>query len=178
MYIRSKDKIEVYIESQIKKNGIGTVVPGTQSRYYYINDKVLRVSDHIGSKSSGSVSIIIPSYKDNNSQYIIHGHNSGQISILDYEKAKELIRSFFCLSSIFGEVAVNREDVNKNNDEQKNEIKKFNDALERIKALEEYKELASNKTKTILGVPINFFTDGQLKAIVATVEKIKKEKGL
>jgi len=172
MYIRKKDKIEKYIESLIKKYGNCSFIGGTQSRYYYIGSKCLRISDHIGANSSGHVSIIIPQHKEAENQYIIHGHSSGQISVIDYEKVKELVRSFFYLSSIFSDVTPNRTDVNKECDEQKKSIQQFNQALKNIENLEFYKGKASDKT--IMGVPLSYFSEGQIKSINDMANKIIK----
>lgn len=173
MQIRGKDKIEAYIDRLIKENPNCSVTPGLKSRYYNIGDKILRVSDHIGANSSGNISIIIPQYRTDNNQYIVHSHSSGRISVLDYEKVKDIVRSFFYLSSIFSDALAPR--YVEASDEIKKESVKYGSALKKLGQIESLKLQANSKTKTILGLPISAFTEGQLRPIVGLVEKKKKE---
>ena len=64
-------------------------IESTRSRYYKINNHVLRISDHIGMSSSGLFSIII---KGN--QFILHHPNSGSVEILNYEGVKAFVKIF------------------------------------------------------------------------------------
>jgi len=57
--MRDRDKIEKYIYSLLDKYN-GEVIESYKSRYFKVDDKILRVSDHIGSNSSGCISIIVP----------------------------------------------------------------------------------------------------------------------
>ena len=171
MYVRKKDKIEKYIDSLVKKHGNCQYVASSQSNYYYINGKCLRVSDHVGANSSGYISIIIPQFKESNNQYIIHGHNSGQISVVDYEKVKEIVRSFFYLSSIFCDITVSRPDVNVNCKEQEDAIKQFNKIVKDVEKIEKARNISNN---SILGIPSNYFTQGQIDTINLMVAKVSK----
>ena len=64
-------------------------IESDRSRYYNINNHILRISDHIGMSSSGLFSIVI---KGN--QYILHHPNSGSVEILNYEGVKAFVKVF------------------------------------------------------------------------------------
>ena len=61
-------------------------VESDRSRYYNINNHILRISDHIGMSSSGLFSIVI---KGN--QYILHHPNSDNLSSSFYLGLIQLI---------------------------------------------------------------------------------------
>ena len=171
-YIRPKDKLENYVELLMKKYGNCSTSMGLRSRYYTIDNKVLRISDHIGANNDAHVSIIVPAFRNTGQQYIIHAHKSGQISIVPYEKAKEVVRSFFYLSSIFGELALDRNAEIGNDIEEKNNMTNI---FKQLKELEKYRNKAIDKGKSVLGVPIGEFTKGQLNSITALVDQVKKK---
>ena len=64
-------------------------IESDRSRYYKINNRILRISDHIGQSSSGIFSIII---KDN--IYLLHHPTTGSIEILNYKGAKAFVKIF------------------------------------------------------------------------------------
>lgn len=99
--MRPKDKVEKYLNKLVKKYN-GSIVESARSRYYSIKGHVLRVSDHVGKNSDGSVSIIL----DNScpGSYIVHGHSSGNLVVLNYEQLKEFVRVYIKMSFIFGEI--------------------------------------------------------------------------
>jgi hypothetical protein len=132
---------------------------------------VLRISDHIGAHNDAHMSIIVPSFRNSDQQYIVHAHNCGQISIVPYEKAKELVRSFFYLSAIFGEVILQRDGTIGNDKEEKANIDKL---MEKLHKLEDYRNKAMSKEKMILGLPMENFQKGQLETILNVVNKVKK----
>lgn len=100
--MRQKDKIEKYLDRLIKKHN-GTLQESELSRYYSVRGRILRVSDHIGKQSDGCISVIFDSSDQGN--YIIHGHSSGNISVLNYEQTKEFVRSFVRTSFLFKELS-------------------------------------------------------------------------
>lgn len=100
--MRPKDKIEKYLDRLIKKHN-GLLVESERSRYYSVKGRVLRVSDHIGKTSDGNLSIIFDS--SDQGHYIVHGHTSGNISILNYEQVKEFVRSFIRTSYLFTDIS-------------------------------------------------------------------------
>ena len=55
--MRSKNKIEKYLDRLIKKHN-GILVESEKSRYYSIRGRTLRVSDHVGI-NSGNISILL-----------------------------------------------------------------------------------------------------------------------
>lgn len=59
------------------------------SRYYQIEDKVIRVSNHIGKNSDGLFQIIV---KPNG--YIIYHPGTGTVNICSYRQVQEFIRTF------------------------------------------------------------------------------------
>lgn len=100
--MRPKDKIEKYLDRLIKKHN-GLLVESERSRYYSVKGRVLRVSDHIGKTSDGNLSIIFDS--SDQGHYIVHGHTSGNISVLNYEQVKEFVRSFIRTSYLFTDIS-------------------------------------------------------------------------
>ena len=182
--MRAKDKVEKYVDKLIKQYSGCEVYEGEKSRYYTINGRTLRISDHIGSNSSGNMSIIIPNFKMSD-VYIVHAHTSGAISTVDYEKVKEIIRSFFYMSSIMLElvqesVKVEIEKVDRfNQTEATKKLKEENEKLKR------YESIAKAKMKgdgtddgTILGLPKNLFEEKHISTITAIINKVKKTHNL
>lgn len=100
--MRQKNKIEKYLDRLIKKHN-GTLIESEKSRYYSVRGRTLRISDHVGI-NSGNISILL----DNSDQghYILHGHTSGNISVLNYEQTKEFVRSFVQCSFIYADISV------------------------------------------------------------------------
>lgn len=102
--MREKNKIEKYLDTLIKKHN-GTVSRSDRSSYYFVKGRVLRVSDHVGKNSTGNISIIFDNGDSDN--YIIHGHSSGLITILNYKQLKEFVRNFVILNFIYNEMNMN-----------------------------------------------------------------------
>lgn len=102
--MRTKDKIEKYLDKLIKSHS-GVCVECEKSRYYSIRGRILRISDHVGI-NSGNISIIL----DNSDQnyYLIHGHTSGNVSVLNYEQAKEFVRTFVNCSFIYADIGTTK----------------------------------------------------------------------
>lgn len=102
--MRQKNKIEKYLDRLIKKHN-GILIESEKSRYYSVRGRTLRVSDHVGI-NSGNISILL----DNSDQghYILHGHTSGNISVLNYEQTKEFVRSFVQCSFIYADISVDK----------------------------------------------------------------------
>lgn len=118
--MRPKDKIEKYLDRLIKKHN-GLLVESEYSRYYSIKGRVLRISDHVGKTSDGNISIIFDS--SDQGHYIVHGHTSGNVSVLNYEQVKELVRSFVRTAYLFTDISrttsASVRTVEPNNDEIK-----------------------------------------------------------
>lgn len=111
--MRQKNKIEKYLDRLIKKHN-GTLIESEKSRYYSVRGRTLRVSDHVGI-NSGNISILL----DNSDQghYILHGHTSGNISVLNYEQTKEFVRSFVQCSFIYADIGVSKPLIFNSNNE-------------------------------------------------------------
>ena len=174
VYIRPKDKIERYVDSLTKKYGKCEFSAGLKSRYYTIQGKVLRISDHVGVHNDAYVSIIVPSFNTGDN-YILHGHNGGQISVVNYEKAKEIVRSFFYLSSIFCEVGADRSLEVTGEFEQNTEKVNVSKMLKDMERFHKLKKEADKKNKTVLGISIDSFTKGQRKTILSFIKQIEEK---
>ena len=180
--MREKDKVERYVDKLVKQYSricTCTVVEATKSRYYNVNGRILRISDHIGANSSGNMSIIVPGFAAGGN-YILHAHASGQLSIIPYESVKEVVRSFFFMSAMMNEIM---QATFKWESEKCEEIKS-NEELKKLKAknkkLENYKKKMIKSAKgdvnknLILGVERAKFDDKHLEIIDAIVEKMKR----
>lgn len=203
---RSLDKVEKYAKKLCEEIG-GKYIDSNLSTYYNVRGRILRISDHIGSNSSGSMSIIIPKFNVIENTYILHVHSSGEISIIDYEKLKMVIKSFFYVSSLF--MSINQpnfemefQKIEKFNDSEKfkemtaeiNRLKQIEKKFNKVKEFyEERIKLEKNKTDasttekepiyvdskdTVFGVPKKYFESGQLKVITQTANKVKTKFGL
>lgn len=170
-YIRPKDKIERYIDMVAKKYGGCEFSSGLVSRYYTIAGKVLRISDHIGVHNDAYLSIIVPSFKTGDN-YVLHGHSSGQVSVIDYERAKEIVRSFFYLSAVFSDVCADRSTEVTGECEQAEEKINVNKMLREMNKYQKLKKKADHKNKTVLGISIDSFTKGQRKTILSYIKQI------
>ena len=70
-------------------------IESAKSRYYKFNSHVLRVSDHIGSNSSGHFSIIILS-----DHYLMHNHLNGSVIVLSYQQVLTFVKGVQLCSSL------------------------------------------------------------------------------
>jgi hypothetical protein len=182
MAVHRKDKLRKYCDSMAEKYSTTcSVVRGERSTYYNVNGRVLRVSDHVGSNSSGSISLIEPLFPDDDT-IVVHAHTSGYVSVVDYKKAKEIVNSFFYMSSIFHEIVQNnlvkeiekRDMFDESNAYQK--IKDKNDALTRkVGRLESKIKLLTSGSDTVMGIPITDFSNGQITSIMNMVKGCRKK---
>ena len=195
---RKKDKIEMYLK-KIVTEANGTIIEARHSSYYNINGKILRVSDHIGANSSGNMSVIIPGYSCRKDDYIIHAHQGGEITIVDYERLKEICRSFVYMAAVFNSMIQTKFEFEvevKERFDAVQEEKGVNAELERLrkkqtdfekllgkfkKLKQDYKTLQQEKMSNndykdyILGAPVSIFTEGQLTCIRSTVTNVLKK---
>ena len=103
--MRKRDKIENYLFYLMRTHGIGECVESSKSRYFKVNEKVLRVSDHIGKNSSGCMSIIVKNEMSKvNEVYAVHSHSTGQFQLMTYDEVKELCRTFFRISAFMFDI--------------------------------------------------------------------------
>lgn len=68
-----------------------------RSRYYRFGDWVIRISDHIATSSSFTMSIITPTVYSCG-MYILHNKEQNTVCAIAYEDLKTLIKSFRILS--------------------------------------------------------------------------------
>ena len=101
--VRPKDKIEKYLTSLVKKHN-GNMLETKYSRYFSLNGRVIRVSDHIGKNSSGVISIIITEDND----YLLHTHSTNKIRTISYSDLKKLCKSFDFLSTMWCDLATDQ----------------------------------------------------------------------
>ena len=188
---RKKDKIEIYATKIVNEYG-GKILVEKLSTYYNINGRILRISNHIGQNSSGHLSIIIPNYdssKKTESNYIIHAHQTGEISIMNYEDVKEMVRCYGKMASIVSNpYQANFEfqfEVRDQFDAKlaESELQKEIDRLRIVekkyeRLLKKTNEKDTDKTNyfdsmnpvELFGVPIRYFTDGQMNMFKCTAK--------
>ena len=68
-----------------------------RSRYYRFGDWIIRISDHIATSSSFTMSIITPTVHSCG-MYILHNKGQNTVCAIEYEDLKTLIKSFRILS--------------------------------------------------------------------------------
>ena len=117
-----------------------------RSHYYSINNKVIRVSDHIGVNSKCFYSIIVLE-----KNYLFWNYLTGEINILSYNDIKCFIRNIKLLNT----TSLNNE--------------KLNDLISVSKKLNNYSETR------ILGIEASRFSNKQLNQIKSYVDQIKRK---
>ena len=137
------DKVDKYL---LKFTDDVAFSKASNSRYYRIFGKVLRVSDHIGNTSDGVYHIII---KPNG--YLLHHTPTGTINIVTYEQIKEFIRVFQLFP--FSHTG-------------SSEFFTTNEDLDIDSTTDDGK---------VLGIPVQYFTQGQLEGIRKMVHKVKED---
>lgn len=95
--MKTKNKVERYIEIYCKKLITNTVY-SARSTYYHFGHRIIRVSDHVALKSDGDLSIILDSHDDEH--FIVHAVHSGELSVVNYKELKEIIRVFRLLPAV------------------------------------------------------------------------------
>ena len=121
---RPIDKLDKYLASLCKKHN-GNYVHTKNSAYYDFNGRVIRVSNHIGKNSSGSIHFIIT---DGN--YLLYYNGTQKIRVMNYEQVKDFCRSFIFLSPMLADLAnpdqptfeIEKEKNNPNNTKRVNEL--------------------------------------------------------
>ena len=135
------EKIERFITKVAEEYG-ATIEKSNRSRYFKFNDRVLRLSNHIGKNSSGAISIIVPYGTSNEEElFILHVHSTGNIQTVTLPQLKEFIRTFALISD-FLEPMVNTT------------------TLQYVQA-----NAPQPSNNTIMGYPSNQFSEAQLNQI-------------
>ena len=151
---KTADKLQKYA---YKMTGAANTIwaQSTNSAYFNFQGTTVRISDHLptAGKVNGSgvaLSIITTSNPD---QYILQRHSTGKLSVLNYKQAKDVIRSIKYVSDVFRY--------------PQTPFRLEREIMVDIKA-----------DKTIMGVPVESFTPGQLKHIrmMATTAQQNRQK--
>ena len=156
--VREKSKLEKWIERYLKAKCIGYSIT-CKSRYYKFNTRIIRISDHIASSSDGDISIILDS--SDQGHFIVHAPRTGEISVLNYEQTKQVIRSIKFLPSVMY-IANTEKDLNV----LPKDVKPEDIVIEPKKI---------DPRSCVLGFHISMFRTGQQQAIFNMVNKIKNE---
>lgn len=128
---RPLDKLDKYLVSLCKKHN-ANYVHTKSSSYYDFNGRVIRVSDHIGKNSSGSIHFIVT---DNN--YLLYYNGTQKIRVMDYESVKDFCRSFIFLSPMLPDLCSNNTQFEiekaKRNPNDAKMINELNQKVEKLK---------------------------------------------
>jgi hypothetical protein len=128
---RPLDRLDKYLVSLCKKHN-ENYVHTKNSSYYDFNGRVIRVSDHIGKNSSGSIHFIVT---DNN--YLLYYNGTQKIRVMDYESVKDFCRSFIFLSPMLSDLCNNTTqfeiEKEKTNSNDANMIKGLNQKVNALK---------------------------------------------
>ena len=148
------------MERYLKVPNLG-VVESTRSRYYTINHRVIRISDHTAINSDGDVSIIMDSH--DSTHFIIHAVKTGEISVLTYDEVKQLLRAIKLLPAVLYIANTKEECV------PKVDLEEFDDKEAIIKQA----VYNSAIQKLVCGVPLHKFKTGTQSIIKSSIEKLK-----
>lgn len=94
------DKLQRYAAMQVDDRKSDVIVSReTRSFYYNFHGNTLRISDHLPLEGSGVTMSIIMTSDPN--VYVMNQHKTGRLTVLNYEKAKEVVRTFKYMADIF-----------------------------------------------------------------------------
>lgn len=141
------EKIEKYCDKLCKEYD-GTVIKTERSKYYTVNGRVLRLSNHVGRNSSGCCSIIVPKSRDFNGAYVIQVHTSGEMTLVNYRTLQEFVRTFFTVTGFMEPLLQTNYKFDASKEHDGNVV-------------------APNNTDTILGVPASMFSEKQIKQLMS-----------
>lgn len=138
---RPIDKLDKYLISLCKKHN-HNYVQTKSSSYYDFNGRVIRVSDHIGKNSSGSIHFIIT---DNT--YLLYYNGTQKIRVMNYKEVKEFCRSFLFLSPMLSDLCNNTTQFEIEKEKEKansNDAKMINELNQKVNALKNEKKNLEN----------------------------------
>lgn len=94
------DKLQRYAAMQVDDRKSDVIASkDTRSFYFNFHGNTLRISDHLPlAECAVTMSIIMTSDPD---VYVMNQHKTGRLTVLNYEKAKEVVRSFKYVADIF-----------------------------------------------------------------------------
>ena len=149
--MREKDKIEKYLERWVKAREF-RINESPRSRYYWFKNRCIRISDHVAKASDGLLDIILDSADKDH--YIVYARKTREMSVVNYKELKSIINTIALIPSLL--VMLD----------------------EPIKTNKPNTEIKCDTKDTILGIPSQFFKEGQLQVIKATCKKVQKEHGV
>lgn len=129
------------------------VIRSTRSAYFRFKGYIVRVSDHIGTNSSGSFSII-PVGNDN---YIIHKHTTGALKLQKYDEIKEFIKHVAEYSELMASTPIPTWEL------AKNETIVMENGV---------------NPNFIMGIKKGISSPGQLKAVETIVDQVKTKNNI
>ena len=136
---RPIDKLDKYLVSLCKKHN-HNYVQTKSSSYYDFNGRVIRVSDHIGKNSSGSIHFIIT---DNT--YLLYYNGTQKIRVMNYEEVKEFCRTFVFLSPMLSDLCNNSTQFEIEKEKTStNDAKMINELNQKVNALKNEKKNLEN----------------------------------
>ena len=140
------EKVERFITKVADEYG-ATIEKSNRSRYFKFNGRVLRLSNHVGKNSSGAISIIVPYGTSNeNEQFILHVHSTGNIQTVTLQQLKEFVHTFALISD-------------------------FLEPMVNSVTLAHVQVNAPQPSNTILGIPSNQFSEAQLNQIKLFIQQ-------
>lgn len=151
---KTLDRLQKYAATRVKDPKSDVIwAQNTRSAYFNFSGSTLRISDHLpltekANTAGVTMSIIITPNPD---QYVLQQHSTGFLSVVNYEKAKEIVRSFQAISDIF----------------------RYPQTPFKIE--KEYVDSITAEDKDlILGVPKEQFTKKQLTMVKTVVNQVKQ----
>lgn len=169
---RPLDKLDKYLVSLCKKHN-GNYVHSKNSSYYDFNGRVIRVSDHIGKNSSGSIHFIVT---DNN--YLLYYCNTQKIRVMNYKCVKEFCRSFIFLSPMLADLTNPNQptfeiEKAKNDTNNTKRINELNAKIEQLKSEKHKLELTLGQRKQELSNQKNMYQE-QMQSKDDAIVSLKK----
>lgn len=149
-----RDKLQRYAARLVGEEG--TIWSKTTcSAYFNFQGTSVRISDHLPKSgnvnaSGATLSIIMTSNPD---QYILQQHSTGRLSVVNYDRAKEILRSVSAISDVF------RYPVTP--------FKLEKDFMETLTTVND---------NTVLGEPTTSFTKAQMSTIKSYFKQAKKNR--
>lgn len=157
-------KCKRYLQMVARQNGTElNESASSNSVYLKLHGRTIRLSDHYtistGNQGAGFVSIISPQNKSD--QFVVMLNGNASMSILTYKEVREMVRKFSNIPEVFGSKLVSSCQPEPEPEKKRN-----------------LKEMpAADKKTSILGIPKEMFTPGQLNIIRHTAAKVAKENG-
>ena len=129
-----------------------------QSFYIKKVGNSLRISNHIGTTSDGVMSLIVPQGIGQEGIILLHIKMTGGIKAITIQQARSIIMSFVIASDAMEQLPFSY------------------DVVHQIKDQENIIKTSANGETTIMGYPLDFFTEGQINHIKFMIGQQKRKK--